>query len=117
MAHFSLLITHGAGRSSQWHNPFVIFSSPHEENFSAISIRTYLQCCQGTEISAAEHKRDLIKICVFEKLKTQYAKKGLTFQKIILCIFWERADFLKKILIRGWQHCTAGINKSFPQPL
>jgi hypothetical protein len=99
MAHFSLLITNGAGRSSQWPNPFVIFSSPHEENFSAISIRTYFQCCQGTEISATELKRDPIKICVVEKLKTQFSldmpkrdEKWPTFQTIILCIFWARAE-------------------------
>jgi hypothetical protein len=52
----------------------------HEENFSAISIHTYLQCCQGADFSAAELDRDTIKIGVVEKLKVQFSldipKKG-----------------------------------------
>jgi hypothetical protein len=39
---FFVTDTHGAGRSSRWPYPFVIFSSSPKENFSAISIRTYL---------------------------------------------------------------------------
>jgi hypothetical protein len=45
-----------------------------------ISIRTYLQCCQGTDFLAAELNGDPIKICVVKKSKAQFSsdmpKKG-----------------------------------------
>jgi hypothetical protein len=47
MAHFSSVITYGAGRSSQWAKPFVIFSSPGEGKLSAIFIHAQEQCCHG----------------------------------------------------------------------
>jgi hypothetical protein len=45
MAHFSSVVTYGAGRSSQWAKPFVIFSSPGKGKLSAILIHAQEQCC------------------------------------------------------------------------
>jgi hypothetical protein len=119
--HFSLLITIGAGCSSQWHNPFVFFSSSHKKNFSAISIRTYLQCCQGTDFLAAELNRDPVKICVVEKLKGQFSldmpkkgRKAATFQKKCYVFFYQEQNCFEENFDQVLATLITRDNKSFP---
>jgi hypothetical protein len=91
MAHFSLLMEYGAGRSSQCAIPFVIFSSSRKGNLSVISISTFSQCCQGAKISVAELKRNHIKTCMGEKL-------GVKFCLDMLKKRWKWVKLLKQII-------------------
>jgi hypothetical protein len=62
MAHFSLLITHGTGRSSQWTISFVIFSSSCEEKLSVISIRSSPSVAKGSTLRPQYSKGTLKKL-------------------------------------------------------
>jgi hypothetical protein len=59
MAHFSSVVTYGAGRSSQWAKAFVIFSSSGEGKLEAIFIHSEEQCCHGPNFG---HRNSLVRI-------------------------------------------------------
>jgi hypothetical protein len=124
MAHFSLLIAPGAGRSSQWTIPFVIFSSSSKRKLSAISVSTYPQCCQGAKLSVAELKRDNIKTCMREKIGAKSSWdlpkkgwKGANFKKRLVKKFWQGIKFLAKHFSQELAALHTLHNKSFRLPL
>jgi hypothetical protein len=58
MAHFSSVITYGAGRSLQW----AIFSLPGEGKLSAILIHAEKQCCHGPNFGRRNSVLGLVRI-------------------------------------------------------